>query len=234
MSRLGNNAATTTNQLREICTFFRQALQRSAGSSRPRSNDARIAALQVRFWDGPNYVVLPECRSLDLHRSDGVSCLNVLWAPKLERLSIRACYAMETVRVWDMPGVTPEEVLELNRLSVGHASRTAASCSVGSHQAVFDETNGAGDLDVISVLVDAPLASLGDVQAACAYSKCWKALRKRSKARTPAGWTPAQLPNLVVENLNMELSPESLRHLRTNPRVELMRGSMANLSEQGA
>merc|ERR1719186_2472710 len=45
-------------------------------------------------------LVLPNCSTLELHRSDDLNYLDI-WAPKLEDLNLRACYSLDEVNILD-------------------------------------------------------------------------------------------------------------------------------------
>jgi len=75
------------------------------GKSLSRSPKLRSFS-SYKFWGlgGPksktHVLVLPNCESLDLYRSDDLSYLKI-WAPKLEELNLQACYSITEVTMLD-------------------------------------------------------------------------------------------------------------------------------------
>ena len=69
-----------------------------------------IYTYKFRFLAGKNFCVLPSCTSLTLYRSECTESLEILYAPKLTDLSVRAAYHLHHLRLWDVPFATMEDV----------------------------------------------------------------------------------------------------------------------------
>ena len=62
---------------------------------------------------GRTFCVLPNCESIDLHRSECTDSLDILNAPKLSSLSVQAAYNLHHLRLRDLLGAKLEDVVQL-------------------------------------------------------------------------------------------------------------------------
>ena len=73
-----------------------------------------VRTYKFRGLAGRNFCVCPCLYSLTLYRSECTDSLDILSAPALVELNVRAAYGMQHLRVRDFPGVTMEDAIALN------------------------------------------------------------------------------------------------------------------------
>eukprot|EP00475_Leptophrys_vorax_P034555 TRINITY_DN5597_c0_g1_i3.p1 TRINITY_DN5597_c0_g1~~TRINITY_DN5597_c0_g1_i3.p1 ORF type:complete len:435 (+),score=122.21 TRINITY_DN5597_c0_g1_i3:44-1348(+) len=75
-----------------------------------------------KFWGLSSVPVhrlnLPKCTSFGLYRSDDLRGLDILSAPVLEYLNLRACYGLERVRLPDQTEIGPPITVELTNANI--------------------------------------------------------------------------------------------------------------------
>ena len=91
-----------------------------------------VRTYKFRGLAGRNFCVCPRLYSLTLYRSECTDSLDILSAPALVELNVRAAYGMQHLRVRDFPGVTMEDAIALN----------AAEAADGLADSVLESSTG--------------------------------------------------------------------------------------------
>ena len=84
-----------------------------------------IDTYKFRSCDGLNYCVLPNCKRLRLHRSEGTKSLRILHAPKLELVDLQAAYEMDDLRLYDFAAATKKDAVDLNSARINKPKKAA-------------------------------------------------------------------------------------------------------------
>uniref|UniRef100_A0A0G4F5V2 Uncharacterized protein n=1 Tax=Chromera velia CCMP2878 TaxID=1169474 RepID=A0A0G4F5V2_9ALVE len=200
-----------------------------------------VKAYKFRGLDGKNLCILPECRILYLHRSELTTQLEIVFAPRLRRLSIRASYELKHLRVWDLPGVSLKEMDEWGKKraqAIREATETQKeeqkkwmSGVYGKDEAVRRGWCGADEEWKIDSHTKFPLEEHYKAKkkqqvtkAVEVFNRSWEdfAAAHRAEAASSSSSSSQAAPSpsrCLVNVLNVTLSRETKEHLRNHPRL---------------
>ena len=199
-----------------------------------------IHTYKFRGLQGKNYCILPSCESITLHRSECTDSLEILSAPKLRELNVRAAYGLENLRVWDFSAATMADCIKLN---TGESAALAAAELARNTELLDWESGKKGDEEAVALGFVSKRgewkASMDDGYGAeaiheHAYNKVFQSIYKRemllgptqlvldlmSKSDTYAKscQNDGSLPSFELNTTNVNLSPSSQKHFTQHPR----------------
>lgn len=199
-----------------------------------------VETYKFRCLSGDNFTILPACKRLSLYRSECTDSIEVLSAPKLESLSVRAAYSLRHVRLWDLPCEVLVEDVEVLVKELDEKSKEISQEVWERAEKWKDGSfNGedAYDLNWIDFedvenfdfktsphmeeILYEHAQNMFDKKRATAKGQLWKRFKHTNSMRQEIHPLHS-LPPCEVNIINASLSHASLAHLRGNKRVSVL------------
>ena len=199
-----------------------------------------IHTYKFRGLAGKNYCVLPSCESITLYRSECTDSLEILSAPKLTELNVRAAYGLDHLRVWDFSAASLADAIKLN---TGEAAAVAAAELARNNELQDWKTGKKGDEDAVALGFISKRGGWKESYSTGygsesvnehAYNKVYKSTYTREMLCGPTqlvlelmdssdtyakkGQNDSSLPSFEIDTTNMKLSSSTQKHLTQHPR----------------
>lgn len=182
-----------------------------------------------------NYCVLPSMTYMSFYRSECTTHFEILYAPKLEELELRAAYDLDHVRLFNKPSVSVDQISTLGEAY--QQAHEVATTKAREEQAKWrsgvygikralklhwiedpSEWESVERLEEIGLMDE----HLDEVFQRALRSKL-AVVRAQCPVLNAPNVKDESLPEVSVDCTNMNLSRSSLRHLKNNSRVKLIR-----------